>query len=56
MLYQLDISIFLWAIPVSDFRPLEIYKNFCLLLCSITFTVNSHTDNYFYNYIYLFQI
>ena len=48
--------LFLWAIAVSDFRPLEIYKNLCLSLCTITFTVNSHADNHFYKYISLFQI
>ena len=40
--------LFLWAIAVSDFRPLEIYKNLSLPLSTITFKVNSHADNYFY--------
>ena len=53
MLYWLDI---LWAIAVSDFRPLEIYKNLGLLLSTINFTVNSYTVNHFYKYICLFQI
>ena len=48
--------IFLWAIVVSDFRPLEIYKNLCPPLPIITFTVESHEDNHSYKYIYLFQI
>ena len=46
----------LWTIAVSDFRPLQIYKNLGFPLSTITFTVNSHTDNHFYEYIYLFQI
>ena len=41
----------LWAIAVSDFCLLEIYKNFCLPVSTITFTVNSHTDNCLYKYI-----
>ena len=48
--------LFLWTIAVSDFRSLEIYKNWSRPLSTITFTVNSHADNYFYKYIYLFQI
>ena len=40
---------FLWAIVVSDFLPLEIYKLLVLPLSSITFTANSQADNYFYN-------
>ena len=48
--------LFLWAILVSDFRPLEICKNVGFPLRTITFTVNSHADNHFYKYIYLFQI
>ena len=48
--------LFFWAITVSDFRPLKIYKNLGLPLCTFTFTVNSHADNHFYKYIYLFQI
>ena len=47
--------LFLWAIFVSDFLPLEIHKHLVLSLSSITFTVNSE-DNHFYKYIYLFQI
>ena len=46
----------LWAIADSDFSPLEIYKNLALPLSTITFTVNSHADNRFCKYIYLFQI
>ena len=48
--------LFLWTIAVSDFCLLEIYKNLGFLLATITFTVNSHEDNHFYKYIYLFQI
>ena len=48
--------LFLWAIAASDFRPLEIHKNLGLPLSTITFTVNSHADNYFCKCIYLFQI
>ena len=48
--------LFLWAIAVSDFLPLEIHKNLVLCLSSITFTANSQADNQFYKYIYLFQI
>ena len=48
--------LFLWAIAVSDFLPLEIYKNLGPLVSSITFTVNNRADNHFYKYIYLFQI
>ena len=48
--------LFLWAIAILDFRPLEIYKNLGLPLSPMTFTVNSHTDNHSYKYIYLFQI
>ena len=47
---------FVWAMAVSDFPPLEIHKNFSLPLSTITFTINSHADNHFYKYIYLFQI
>ena len=48
--------LFLWAIAVSDFSPLEIYKNIGLRLSFITFTINSHADNHSYKYIYLLQI
>ena len=49
ILYQLDILyiLFLWAIIVSDFLPLEIYKNLVFPLSSITFTTNSQADNHF---------
>ena len=50
------IFLLLWAIADSDFSPLEIYKNLALPLSTITFTVNSHADNRFCKYIYLFQI
>ena len=49
-------DLFLWAIAVSNFCPLEIYKNLGLPFSTITFTINSHADNHFYEYIYLFQI
>ena len=45
--------LFLWAIVVSDFLPLEIHKHLVLPLSSITFTANSQADNHFYKYIYL---
>ena len=48
--------LFLWTITVSDFRPLQIYKNLGFPLFTLTFTVNSHADNHFYKYIYLFKI
>ena len=44
--------LFLWAIIVSDFPPLEIHKYLVLPLSSITFTANSQVDNHFYKYIY----
>ena len=46
----------LWAIAVSDFLPFKVYKNLGLPLSSINFMFNSHADNHFYKYIYLFQI
>ena len=48
--------LFLWAIVVSDFLPLEIHEHLVLPLSSITFTTNSQAYNHFYEYIYLFQI
>ena len=48
--------LFLWVIAVSDFCPLEIFKNLDPPLSTITFTVKSHPDKNFYKYIYLFQI
>ena len=48
--------LFLWAIFVSDFLPLEIYKNLVIPLPSITFAANSQADNHFYKNISLFQI
>ena len=48
--------LFLWAIVVSDFPPLEIHKHVVLPLSSITFTANSQVDNRFYKYIYLFLL
>ena len=50
--------LFSWAIVVSDFPPLEIYRHLVLPLSSITFTANSHIDNHFniYIYIYLFRL
>ena len=56
-LYRLDISTFYFTSHCcSDFRPLEIHINLGLPLSSATFTVNSHADKHFYQYIYLFQI
>ena len=48
--------LFLWAIVVSDFLPLEIHKHSVFPLSSITFTSNSQADNHFYKYIYLFLL
>ena len=48
-------ALILWAISVSDFLPLEIFNNLGPPFSSITFTVNSHANNHFYKYIYLFQ-
>ena len=48
--------LFLWTNVVSDFRPFEIYKNLGHPWPAIPFSVNSHADNHFYKYIYLFQI
>ena len=48
-------ALILWAISVSDFLPLEIFNNLGPPFFSITFTVNSHANNHFYKYIYLFQ-
>ena len=48
--------LFLWAIAVSDFCPLEIYKNLGLPVSTATFAVNNQADNHCYKYIYLFQI
>ena len=47
--------LFLWAIVVSDFFPLELYEHLVLPLSSIIFRANSQADNHFYEYIYLFQ-
>ena len=46
----------LWAIAVSDFLPLKVYKNLGLPLSSINFMFNSHADNHFYKYIYVSNI
>ena len=48
--------LFLWAIVVSDFPPLENHKYLDLPLSSITFTANSQADNHFNKYIYLFLL
>ena len=45
--------LFLWAIVVSDFLPLEIHKHSVFPLSGITFISNSQADNHFYKYIYL---
>ena len=54
MLYRLDISTFYFyeSFAVSDFRPLEIYKKLGFPLSTITFTVNNHADNHFYNFFF----
>ena len=44
------------SIALSNFGPLEIYKNFDLPLSAINFSVKIYADNYFYKNIYLFQI
>ena len=44
--------LFLWAIAVSDFRHLGIYKDLGLPLSTIPFRVNSHADNYFIYFKY----
>ena len=38
--------LFLWAMAITDFRPLEIYKNLGFPLFTITFTANSHANNH----------
>ena len=48
--------LFLWAIVVSDFLPLEIHKHLVLPLSSVTFTANSQVDKHFFKYIYLFLL
>ena len=45
--------LYLWAMSVSNFRPLEIYENLGIPLSAITFTGNSHADNHFYKYVCL---
>ena len=39
-----------------DFRLLKIYKKLGLHFSTITFAANSHAENHFCKYIYLFQI
>ena len=48
LLTQYFCVLFLWTITVSDFRPLQIYKNLDLPLSAVTFTVNNRADNHFY--------
>ena len=48
--------LFLWAIAFSDFLLLEISKHLVLPLSNTTFRANSHADDRFYKYLYLFQI
>ena len=58
MLYRLDISTFYFyeALLFQIFFPWKfIYKNLGTPLSSINFTANSHADNHFYKYVYLFQ-
>ena len=46
--------LYLWAMSVSNFRPLEIYENLGIPLSAITFTGNnSQADNHFYKYVCL---
>ena len=51
---RLDISTFYSyeSLLLQIFFSLEVYKSLDLPLSSITFKVNSHTDNHFYKYIY----
>ena len=60
MLYRLDISTFNFYEPLlfQIFVPWKFIKNksLGLPLSTITFTVNSHVDNYSYKYIYFIQI
>ena len=44
------------SIALSNFGPLEIYKNFDLPLSAINFSVKIYADNYFYKNIYLFNL
>ena len=56
MLYQLDISTFYFYKPLLLQIFVRILKNLDLSLSTITFKVNSHVDNHFYKYVYLFQV
>ena len=51
MLYRLDDSTFNFYEPLLLQDLWETYKNLGLPLSTITFLVNSHADNHFYNYI-----
>ena len=59
MLYRLDISTFYFYEPLL-FQMLVPWKfvktSVFLSLSTITFTVNSHVNNYFDKYVYLLQI
>ena len=48
--------LFLWAIVVSNFLPLEIHKRLVLPLSNITFTANSQADSHFYRYLFVSNI
>ena len=48
--------LFLWVTAVLDFLSLKIYENLGLPLSTFTFTFNSHADNHFHKFIYLFQV
>ena len=62
MFYRLNISTFHFYepllfqifVPWKFIKP-SLYKN-CLPLSAIAFTVNSHADNHFYKYLYLFHV
>ena len=50
-MYRLDNSTFNFYEPLLLQDLWETYKNLGLPLSAITFLVNSHADNHFYNYI-----
>ena len=55
MLYRLEISTFyFYETLLFQIFVLWRFIKTCTFPCIITFTVNSHADNHFYKYIYLF--
>ena len=56
--YQLDVSTFYFYEPLlfQIFFLLKFMKIYALPCLVITSTVNSHADNHFCKYIYLFQV